>query len=307
MVMNDTPLSAPQPLQPAELPVGQPLPCALVDLHGEPLLAAGAILPDEASRDFLFAHFSVHRAQAQRIEVQDEPQAVQAAPDTSKLTLDNMKLKIGAQLRIRPPAQTGFGVVVSHLIGFAPNQSLFVTQPRDSSHDVRLIFGERLEILHVGQRAVFDFVCTVDAACKIPFDYLVLSAPAHIRRLRARNATRMHLMRPVLYRTGPSDQPLLPGPCTGLSMMLDLSAQGLSLLAPQALAEVGEHMRVAFQFQTDGATLGVDAPVAVRNLRPQREKAPGSAHQMIHGLEFRELDAPTRLALRCMVLERSLI
>jgi hypothetical protein len=284
------------------LPVGEPLPFALLDLHGAPLLAAGMILPDDAARDFLLAHFSVYRAPDSVIDVPDEPMP-QSSPDaanTSALALEDMNLEIGAKLRIRPPAQAGFGVVISHLIGFAPNQSLFVTRPRNPNHDIRLMFGERLEILYIARRAVFDFVCTVDAVCKMPFEFLVLSGPANIRRLRARNAMRMNLVRPVLYRTGLSDQPVLPGPCTGMAIMQELSAQGLSVLAPEPLAEVGEHLRVAFQVLAEGETLDIDVEVVVRNFRLHQHGA-----GMIHGLEFKGLDAPTQLTLRCMILEQA--
>jgi len=301
---SETPVFAPQQLHTNQLAVGQPLPFALVDLHGAPLLAAGMILPDDAARDFLLAHFSVYRATESVVDVPDEP-TPQSSPDaanTSVLRLEDMNLEIGANLRIRPPAQAGFGVVISHLIGFAPNQSLFVTRPRNPNHDIRLLFGERLEILHIARRAVFDFVCTVDAVCKVPFEFLVLSGPANIRRLRARNAMRMNLVRPILYRTGMSDQPVLPGPCTGIAILQELSAQGLSVLAPEPLAEVGEHLRVAFQVMAEGDTLDIDVAVVVRNLR-----LPQGGAGMIHGLEFKGLDASTQLALRCMVLEQAVM
>jgi len=301
---SETPISAPQLLQPNQLPVGQPLPFALIDVHGAPLLAAGMILPNDAARDFLLAHCSVYRAADSVVGLPDEP-TPQSSPDaakTSALGLEDMNLEIGAKLRIRPPAQAGFGVVTSHLIGFAPNQSLFVTRPRNPNHDIRLLFGERLEILHIARRAVFDFVCTVDAVCKMPFEFLVLSGPANIRRLRARNAMRMNQVRPVLYRTGLSDQPVLPGPCTGMAIMQELSAQGLSVLAPEPLAEVGEHLRVAFQVLAEGETLDIDVAVVVRNLRP-----PPGGGGLIHGLEFKGIDIPTQLALRCMVLEQAVV
>jgi hypothetical protein len=300
----ESPIYASQLLQPNQLPVGQPLPFALVDLHGAPLLAAGSILPNDAARDVLFAHFSVYRAADSVVELPDEPTPLSLpnAANTSALRLEDMNLEIGAKLRVRPPAQTGFGVVISHLIGFAPNQSLFVTRPRNPDHDIRLMFGERLEILHIARRAVFDFVCTVDAVCKMPFEFLVLSGPANIRRLRARNAMRMNQVRPVLYRTGVSDLPVLPGLCTGMAIMQELSAQGVSVLAPEPLAEVGEHLRVAFQVLAEGETLDIDVAVVVRNLRLPHHRA-----GMIHGLEFKGLDASTQLALRCMVLEQAVL
>jgi hypothetical protein len=297
---------APEPVLSTQLAIGEPTPFALIDLHGRSLLPAGTILPDEAARDFLFDHFAMYRYAARPVEVaaQLQPQTARADADSSELALEDINLKIGARLRIRPPQQTGFGVVLSHVIGFAPNGALFVTRPYTAHHDVRLLFGERLEILYVERRSVFDFVCTVDAVCKIPFDFLVLSEPSNIRRLRVRNATRINLVLPVLYRSGPSDQPLSPGACTGVGMMTDLSPVGLSMLAPQLLAEPGERMRVAFDVQSDGGTLHIDVAAIVRNVREQRRPAMGNVAEIVHGLEFEHLDAQTRLSLRCLVLEQ---
>jgi c-di-GMP-binding flagellar brake protein YcgR len=290
------------PLQAAQLPLGEPLPFALVDMRGTPLLPARTVLPDEATRAFLFRHFIVYRASEQ---AGDAPAAAASTPEPP-LKLDNINLKIGARLRVRPPAQTGYGVVTSQVIGCAPNQALFVTPPFGAGGAVQLIFGERLDVLYVEQRSVYDFVCTVEALCKTPFEFLVLSPPANIRRLRARNATRMSLTHPVLYRTTAPEQPLRDGPpCEGMAMMLDVSAVGLSLLAPQALAAEGARMRVAFQLAAHNGTLDIDVPVTIRNVRAQRRSA-GRDAALIHGLEFDGLDTQLRLALRCLVLEHAL-
>jgi c-di-GMP-binding flagellar brake protein YcgR len=289
------------PLQAAQLPLGEPLPFALVDMRGTPLLAARTVLPDEATRAFLFRHFIVYRAAET-----ERTQAAPAGTPEPPLKLDNINLKIGARLRVRPPAQTGYGVVTSQVIGFAPNQALFVTPPFGARGAVQLIFGERLDVLYVEHRSVYDFVCTVEALCKTPFDFLVLSPPANIRRLRARNATRMSLTHPVLYRTTAPEQPLRDGPpCEGMAMMLDVSAVGLSLLAPQALAAEGARLRVAFQLAAHNGTLDIDVAVTVRNVRAQRRGA-GRDAALIHGLEFDGLDTQLRLALRCLVLEQVL-
>jgi len=191
------------------------------------------------------------------------------------------------------------------VIGVAPNQSLFVTRPVKQNQDIQLMFGERLEIFHMEQRSVFDFVCTVTTVCKTPFDFLVLSAPAQIRRLRNRNAPRLELTRPVLYRTDEIEQPMSPASCTGIGVMLDLSARGLSLLTPGALGDVGARIRVAFQLWAQGELLDVDVPATVRNVRPQRRTSTSSGNEMIYGLEFEALDHHAQLVLRCLALEQS--
>jgi hypothetical protein len=292
---------------PTDFPIGEPLPFALVEPDGKPLLPAGMILPDAASRDFLLAHFKVCAAPEASTEAAGEPAQPTSAEVTSKpsLSLADMNIKIGTSLRIRTPSQSGYGVVLSYVIGVAPNQSLFVTRPVKQNQDIQLMFGERLEIFHMEQRSVFDFVCTVTTVCKTPFDFLVLSPPAQIRRLRNRNAPRLELTRPVLYRTGEVEQPMAPASCTGIGVMLDLSARGLSLLTPGALGEVGAHIRVAFQLCAEGELLDVDVPATVRNVRPQRRTTTSGEGGMIYGLEFEALDHHAQLVLRCLALEQS--
>ena len=167
------------------------------------------------------------------------------------------------------------------------------------------MFGERLEIFHMEQRSVFDFVCTVTTVCKTPFDFLVLSPPAQIRRLRNRNAPRMELTRPVLYRTAEVEQPMSPASCTGIGATLDVSARGLSMLTHGVLGEVGTRLRVAFQLWAQGELLNVDVPATVRNARPQRRTATSGEGEMIYGLEFEALDHHAQLVLRCLALEQS--
>ena len=289
-----------------DFPIGQPLPFALVEPDGKPLLPAGMVLPDAVSRDFLLAHFKVCAA-PEVLTNAGEPAQPTSPEVTSKpsLSLADMNIKIGTSLRIRTPSQSGYGVVLSYVIGVAPNQSLFVTRPLKQNHDVQLMFGERLEIFHMEQRSVFDFVCTVTTVCKTPFDFLVLSPPAQIRRLRNRNAPRMELTRPVLYRTDAIEQPMSPASCTGIGAMLDLSARGMSLLTPGALGDVGTRLRVSFQLSAQGELLDVDVPATVRNLRPQRRTTPGGDGEMIYGLEFEALDHHAQLVLRCLALEQS--
>lgn len=48
-------------LTPDEIPLGDALPWAIVDRHGEPLLAEGDIVPTQAGRDWLFTVFAPPR------------------------------------------------------------------------------------------------------------------------------------------------------------------------------------------------------------------------------------------------------
>ncbi len=295
-----------QRLEPDDIPFGTPLPFDIVNSAGACLLKAGTVLPDQAARSFLLAHFRPCRTtQSDTHEPNTgdgEIASSTAAPENhapAPITFADTNIKIGATLRIRMPSQTGYGVLNSVVIGVAPNRALFVTPPHAANQvePVSLLFGERVDVLYVNSRAMFDFVCTVDAVCRRPFDFLVLSPPAHIRRLRARKTTRMRIMLPILYRKDADTNS--NATFTGLGLLRDLSAGGLSMAASEAIAAEGEKIRVACQINAFGIEIDLDTVATIRNVRQKTERSPW----VIHGLEFDDLDLVTHVALRCLAIE----
>jgi len=290
-------------LEPDELPSGEPLKFDIVSPLGIRLLKAGTVLPSPEARDFLLAHFKPCRLAPASVEAaaEDEASNTPAAPPSppAALTLDDMHIKTGALLRIRMPAQTGYGVLNSLVIGFAPNRALFVTPPHAAQQvePVSLLFGERIGVLFMNRRTVFDFVCTVDAVCKLPFDFLVLSPPSNIRRLRARHDTRMRTVLPILFRNDSNTSS--DSPFTGIGLLRDLNAGGLSMAASAPIAAEGENIRVAFQIVAAGIEVDIDTVAVIRNIRQNVERSPW----VMHGLEFQKLDTATQLALRYLAIE----
>lgn len=298
----------PQRLEPDEIPCGAPLPFDIVNSNGARLLKAGAVIPDLTARNFLLAHFRPCRPAQQgtlesgAAENDGETGSSTAAsenPAPSPITFADTHIKIGATLRIRMPSQTGYGVLNSVVIGVAPNRALFVTPPHAANQvePVTLLFGERVDVLYMNPRAVFDFVCTVDAVCRRPFDFLILSPPAHIRRLRARQTTRMRTMLPIFYRKDADTSS--NAAFTGLGLLRDLSAGGLSMAASEEIAAEGEKIRVACQIDAFGIEINLDTIGIIRNVRQKTERNPW----VIHGLEFVDLDLVTHVALRCLAIE----
>jgi len=283
---HDAPPST-QRLEPNEIPSGEPLKFDIVNPLGIRLLKAGTVLPSPEARDFLLAHFKPSRLIPVPDKISSEDQPPGDAPvvppsSPAPLVLDDMNIKTGALLRIRMAAQTGYGVLNSLVIGFAPNRSLFVTPPH-ATHQidpVTLLFGER-----------------IDAVCRQPFDFLVLSPPSNIRQLRARNDTRMRTVLPILFRNDANTG--ADSPFTGLGLLRDLSAGGLSMAASGPVAAEGEKIRVAFEIVAAGIDVKVDTVVVIRNIRHNVERSPW----VMHGMEFQDLDTATQLALRYLAVE----
>lgn len=294
-----------QRLDTDDIPCGTPLPFDIVNGAGMRLLKAGTVLPDQDARSFLLTHFRPSRLVRPEPTADTEAGADAASAGPSEnhslapITFMDMNIKIGATLRIRMPSQTGYGVLNSVVIGVAPNRALFVTPPHAANQvePVTLLFGERVDVLYMNPRAVFDFVCTVDAVCRRPFDFLVLSPPAHIRRLRVRQSTRMRMMLPVLYRNDADTSS--NATFTGLGMLRDVGAGGLSMAAAQEIAPEGQKIRIACQIQAQGIEVNLDTIGTIRNVRQKTERSPW----VIHGLEFEDLDLTTHVALRCLAIE----
>jgi c-di-GMP-binding flagellar brake protein YcgR len=277
-----------------DVQIGVPLEWALVDACGALLYDSGATIANEQDADFLFAHFRPHR----RTRQEEDADAANAAcapqpPDASKpTTLEDMHLSIGALLGIR--SHTGGSAMhPSRLIGFSPSQTLFTTLPLAGGRPTQPMIGENVDVVAVSSHAVFRFACTIEAVCNHPFDYVVLSAPGVIRRLRERKAIRIRTRLPVRYASPDAGQA-----DDNLGLANGISAYGMSLIAPRALGQVGGRLRVAFELQSTELGIQIETTAVIRNLHT------GAAAATTHGLEFDQLEPAQQMALKSFVFDR---
>ena len=117
---------------------------------------------------------------------------------------------------------------------------------------------------------MFRFVCTVDAVCRSPFDYVVLSKPGVIRRPRERKSIRVHTHLAVRFDTGETGESY-----EGLGLAKGISALGMSLAASWTLRAVGERLRVAFRLKSVELDTEIETTAVIRNV--QKGSAPGRA------------------------------
>ncbi|WP_242540386.1 flagellar brake protein [Trinickia mobilis] len=284
-----------QGLNQEEVPVGTPLEWPIVDESGALLFDRGITVAGERDRAFLFAHFRPRRLTQQDAEAQcarrneDEPGASQPA------TLKDMHLAIGGLLGIRSRAG-GSAMQPSRLIGFSPNQALFVTPPLAGGRPAPLMVGENVDVVAIASQAVFRFACTVEALCSHPFDYAVLSAPGAIRRLRERKTIRVRTRLPVRYATNEAGDVY-----GGLALASGISASGMSLIAPRALGSAGERLKLAFQLCSQDLDAKIETTAVIRNVH----QVPDSdGVTTTHGLEFDRLEPVQQLALKSFVFDR---
>ncbi|MFM0067151.1 flagellar brake protein [Paraburkholderia aspalathi] len=275
------------------VPVGTPLDWPIADTDGTLLFAAGTILATTDERQFLFANFHPHRGDLLEKAPQPEPQADQ--PTTANLTLKDMHLTIGALVGVRSQLGSGAPMHPCRIIGFAPNHALFVTPPLQDGRILPLRLGENIEIVAIASHAVFRFVCTVESVCRAPFDYVVLSKPGVIRRLRERKSIRVHAHLPVRFGIGETGDSY-----DGLGLAKSISALGMSLAASWTLGAVGERLRIAFSLKSAEMQTEIETAAVIRNV--QKGSAPGEPST--HGLELDQLDAAQQMAMKVFVFDR---
>lgn len=294
--IEETSPTAPTPaLNQDAVPVGAPLDWPIVDADGTLLFESGAILATTDERSFLFSHFHPQRGDLLDTTTQPPPVQEPQADSTGQLTLKDMHLEIGALIGVRSQLGSGAPMHPCRIIGFAPNHSLFVTPPLHGGRLLPLNIGENIEIVAIASQAVFRFVCTVEAVCRSPFDYVVLSKPGVIRRLRERKSIRVRAHLAVRFGIGESGESY-----EGLGLAKGISALGMSLAASWTLGAVGERLRIAFRLKSADLDTAIETTAVIRNV--QKGRAPGEPST--HGLELDQLDPAQQMAMKVYVFDR---
>lgn len=272
-----------------ELPIGKPLSWPVIDSDATLLLNTGTVLYAEAQRDFLFSHFQPHRG--------DKTGQGNKSPNTLSggVKLEDMHLSIGTLLGMRGRIGMGGAMHASRIIGVSPGRALFVTPPMAGRQPLGIMPGENVEIVAIATQTVFWFVCTVEAVCAHPFDYLILSEPSNIRRLRERKAVRVRTRLAVRHGADLTGCAL-----DRMGIGGDLSVFGMSLAASAPLGRIGERLRVAFYITTQSLDAEFQSVAIIRNV--QTSATPDSLCK--HGLEFEGVGADQQIALKTFVFDK---
>ncbi|HEX7932742.1 MAG TPA: flagellar brake protein [Paraburkholderia sp.] len=292
----------PSPVLTADaVPIGTALEWPIIDADGSLLFASGTVLATADERAFLFEHFQPRRGDLPDALAGQTDQPAPHAEAGSALSLADMHLEIGALIGIRQRLGSGAPMHPCRIIGFAPNHSLFVTPPLQQGRMLDLGLGENIEIVAIASQAVFRFVCTIDAICRSPFDYVVLSKPGPIRRLRERKSIRVQTHFAVRFGIGETGETGQTGDThDGLGVAKSLSALGMSLMAPWSLGAVGERLRVAFRLKSAEMDTEIQTSAVIRNVH--NSGGPGASS--IHGLEFDQLEPVQQMAMKVFVFDR---
>jgi hypothetical protein len=181
------------------------------------------------------------------------------------------------------------------IIGFAPNQAHFARPPHLDGCILPLVTGENVEIVAIASQAVFRFVCTVEAVCQLPFDYIVLSKPGAFRRLRQHKSIRVRAHLAVRYGPEPSSDTY-----EGLGLAQDIGALSMSLATSWALGQVGDRLRVACRLLSTDLDTPIETSAIIGNV--QKGTAPGDP--TTQGRESDQIDSAQQMAMKTFVFDR---
>lgn len=297
--MNENTVESPVGTAPAALsldsvPVGTPLDWPIVDADGTLLFDTGTVLVGVEERKFLFDHFKPRRGDVVNPTSLDGSNGTNRGEPADPLAVKDMHLNIGALIGVRQHVGSAGPMHPCRIIGFAPNQTLFATPPLFEGKALPLGVGENVEIVAIASQAVFRFVCTVEAVCKLPFDYVVLSKPGVIRRLRERKSIRVRANLAVRYGIGETGEVY-----EGVGLAKGISALGMSLTASWALGKVGDRLRVAFHLKSKDLDTQIETVAIIRNVQ-----IGSSGEPAVHGLELDRLDITQQMAMKVFVFDR---
>lgn len=294
--------SALQPLLPAEVLPQTKLDWPIFDADGTLIAERGQMLPSREDRDFLFIHFEPHRTKTgsdQTIAI-DGPAGTTAAvsPETSNGTPADFALQTGHILRIKTPKGIKQTHALSRVIGQTANQTTFVSPPLVDGKALRLLAGEEIQIMAFSGKSIFEFRCTVETVCMTPFEYLILSKPFDVRRVKLRRSVRVSARIACWLAAGERFQ----GTYDMLGAIRDLSVMGASLNARGQVAEPGTRLHLRFSVRTQDYDIEIRTPAIIRNVTPTTD----DPTLFVYGLEFEALAPVEHLALQCFVNEHSL-
>lgn len=185
----------------------------------------------------------------------------------------------------------------ARLIGFLESESILVTTPRDSGAPVPFYMDDEVTVRFLAGREIHGFTTWVRKVATQPYPYLHLAFPKAIERVTIRQEERVPMDLPAKY------QCLKQRDVAGDGRLLDLSAAGTLLKAPESLGDVGDEIQLQFDVAFAGSETHIEVGAIIRNIKPD-EGRDRSDDIRLYGLQFQDLSEQSRLFIKGFVYER---
>lgn len=185
----------------------------------------------------------------------------------------------------------------ARLIGFLEGESVLVTTPRNGGAPVPFYMDDELTVRYLAGREIHGFTTWIQKVATQPYPYLHLAFPKAIERVTIRQEERVPMDLPAKY------QCLKQRDVAGDGHLLDLSAAGALLKAPNGLGEVGDELELQFDVSFAGSQTHIEVGAIIRNIKAD-EGRDADDEVKLYGLQFRDLSDQSRLFIKGFVYER---
>jgi hypothetical protein len=211
-----------------------------------------------------------------------------------------LQLKVGDRMQLQPPKQATEERCIVRLIGYVEGMSVLVTPPYQHGQRLQLFEGEELVVRAFTGRNAFGFGTAVDKIVKYPFEYLHLSYPEAVQAVQIRKAVRVPTSIIASVTTFGS-QGIEPEPVP--AVIADVSSSGALIDASEAIAQVGDMVRVVFRVRLHGVDSDLTVEAVLRN-RYAEYIATGGVATVHHGVEFSALSATDSMILESLIYQQ---
>lgn len=205
-------------------------------------------------------------------------------PQISEINLRTLKLQPGTMLQIQH-ASDGATLSEAQFIAALPGKGV-MTAPHDSELEMEV--GEEYHIRGFTGQYDFLFSSRVLQNFTAPFPYALLAYPEHVKARLVRKAMRMKTLLPA---TVSSQEHKTPLPVT----LIDLSAAGAMINAPQTMGSTGKQLDLRFSVEIDNHKIDL-------KLLAQIAHSAETTDGCRVGLMFKGLAPNDKMALQCFVM-----
>ncbi len=291
-----------------DIATGKPLPWQLYDSEHKVLAERGSVVRDKEHLDRLLASGAYRElsweAPGNKSDGNDPcDDAVQQKQHKSGqlFCFDDMKLEVGSRLQLEPPKKLGRERFIVRVVGYMRGASLIVTTPTAANGTcLQLLEGEKVVMRSFSGQNAFAFACTVEFACKRPYEYLHLSFPDVIQGVMIRKAPRVRakIVATVQNATSPDARK------RDSALISDISADGAALDARNPLGKKGDILNLVFQvnlYKID-ALLSVNG--VVRTATRAEDMELSGLEITRYGIEFQGLKPDDTIILQGMVYQQ---
>ncbi len=240
--------------------------------------------------------------------IEPEPDAVTAitgmqqesgeSPAVHRARFAELNVRVGARVQLVVSTFGRKNAFASTLLGYAENEYLIVRTPTEGGLGVRLQNSESIDLRLFTGTHVVEFATSLLRQFGAPISYWHLSYPEEVRvtALRAAPRARVDLAAQARRDGAPDAVPV---------QLVDLSAAGARVLAPEPLGERGQTLELAFEIQRapQGGATKIAVAATIRGVK-QLAGSDDAATRYIHGLQFESLSDSDQVLLQNFVLQR---